>query len=33
MIARTEIACRDIKETCIHKKTIELVAKAREVVK
>ena len=28
-----EIACRDIKENCIHKKTIELVAKAREVVK
>ena len=28
-----EIACRDIKETCIHKKTIELVAKAREVAK
>ena len=28
-----EIACGDIKENCIHKKTIELVAKAREVVK
>ena len=28
-----EIACGDIKETCIHKKTIELVAKAREVAK
>ena len=28
-----EIACRDIKDNCIHKKTIELVAKAREVVK
>ena len=28
-----EIACRDIKENCINKKTIELVAKAREVVK
>ena len=28
-----EIACRDIKENCIHKKTIELVAKAREVAK
>ena len=28
-----EIACRDIKENCIHKNTIELVAKAREVVK
>ena len=27
-----EIACRDIKENCIHKKTIELVAKAREVI-
>ena len=27
-----EIACGDIKETCIHKKTIELVAKAREVI-
>ena len=28
-----EIACGDIKENCIHKKTIELVAKAREVAK
>ena len=28
-----EIACGDIKEKCIHKKTIELVAKAREVAK
>ena len=27
-----EIACRDIKENCIQKKTIELVAKAREVL-
>ena len=27
-----EIACRDIKEKCIHKKTIELVAKAREAI-
>ena len=27
-----EIACRDIKENCIQKKTIELVAKAREVI-
>ena len=27
-----EIACGDIKEKCIHKKTIELVAKAREVI-
>ena len=27
-----EIACRDIKENCIHKKTIELVAKAREAI-
>ena len=27
-----EIACGDIKENCIHKKTIELVAKAREVI-
>lgn len=27
-----EIACRDIKENCIHKKTIELVAKARKVI-
>lgn len=27
-----EIACRDIKEKCIHKKTIELVAKARKVI-
>ena len=28
-----EIACGDIKEKCINKKTIELVAKAREVAK
>ena len=28
-----EIACGDIKENCIHKKIIELVAKAREVAK
>ena len=27
-----EIACGDIKENCIHKKTIELVAKAREAI-
>ena len=27
-----EIACGDIKEKCIHKKTIELVAKAREAI-
>ena len=27
-----EIACGDIKENCIHKKTIELVAKARKVI-
>ena len=27
-----EIACRDIKEKCIQKKTIELVAKAREAI-
>ena len=27
-----EIACGDIKENCIHKKIIELVAKAREAI-
>ena len=27
-----EIVCGDFKENCIHKKTIELVAKAREAI-